>query len=386
MEARQAQAVAVAERERHERERQEREQERERERQEHRRPESHEGYHSRPPSSGGQMRPLDRPPEARPHSNHMQDGLYPFPYMGLPPRSESASSGGPRPPSTDLKAQEAPDRRQETHFMTSFKDSGSKTGGGDPGGGGGGCSGGGGGNEAPRTLTAATLIDAIIIHQINHGANTSDEKKLTAYNTVHGQHHPPGAQGDGLSPMAAPPINQPHKQLPQSSQAAPQLPQHPSQYISPHHSHQPHGHHPTANSRPDTTKGRPEQRSPPYKPHKAISRYEADIAASYRNEQQMPQREPTNIVPNHQGGPVSSSADVERSQGGSPSSDRSNKSTASAQSSSSSRAITLGEHIDAIIIQDYTRKGHSGSPNGSCQAEQTSKSDRQTASRGWHGV
>lgn len=354
-----------AERERHEREKQERE------RHEimvnENRPASRESYHGHPrvPSGGGSLRTMDRPPDGRPPGNHMEAPpgyAYPsyMPYQG-PPRSEAGPTAMVhRPPSGDPKAHEIQERRLDYQKSSLKKDvPPTKPA---PGSGGGGGAG-GGSSGPPNTFTAATLIDAIIIHQINNGSNSEDEKgaansgkepptisdqgskylvpgvspSSTQHSKVHrGQPSPLGAAQ--LGPQV------PHGSLPQS-QPHPSL-QYPHQ--SPHQSRQP-------SPKADPAK---DQRSPPYKPHKTIAKSldsrEAPVHPESQQQQLQHEHTSSSTAP-HLG--VSSSADVERSQEGMCSAEK------AAQNAASMRAITLGEHIDAIIIQDYTQK-NGPSPNG----------------------
>ena len=150
----------------------------------------------------------------------------------------------------------------------------------------------------PRTLTAASLIDAIITNQINRSndsAQTGPETSKPSSNIL------------GLVLPPSVPTSTPSRSQPRSVTTSPDLP-------------------------------KTQQVAAPYKPHqKALSRYEAEMASS---------REEV-------------SADVPMSPKHSP------ESEASSRSSTRTRSITLGEHIDSIIIQDYNHRkgGVPGDPN-----------------------
>ena len=100
------------------------------------------------------------------------------------------------------------------------------------------------------------------------------------------------------------------------------------------------------------------QRSPPYKPHKAMGRYEVD---SQQGRPQMSGGSITAGIPatHHQHYPSSTGSQSMSSSTSEASHSRSSSTAspnAAALSSETLRSITLGEHIDYIILQDYNGK------------------------------
>ncbi len=173
------------------------------------------------------------------------------------------------------------------------------------------------------------------------------------------------------SPHAPPPhaSRSPHRPPP------PSQPSRGSPYQLPYPGRVPYSLLPTTNQPPPHPQSSPVIRDTPtslapdphpshYKPQqKVMNMYEAERAAKEEEKSKLSLTSPAILAP------ASSSADPERSVGSSPSSDISGKSATSGNNleqavssggGAGTRTITLGEHIDAIIIQDYN-KGRSKS-------------------------
>ena len=179
-----------------------------------------------------------------------------------------------------------------------------------------------------KTLTAASIIDAIITQQINKNVDgdrrTENMGLLTRLQTSDSPRSQVVPAVGHLPPQAGQP--------PSQGRGLPGL--------DPGRTHL-HG-----------------QRSPPYKPHKAMGRYEAD---SQQGRPQMSGGSITAGIPavHHQHHPSSTGSTSMSSSSSEASHSRSSSTVspnAAALSSEALRSITLGEHIDYIILQDYNGK------------------------------
>ena len=176
----------------------------------------------------------------------------------------------------------------------------------------------------PNQITAASLIDAIITHSIHK--NNEGERNMAVLSRLQGTDSP-------------------------------------RSQIVPAHGHQPPpgGQLPPHGRGPPNDQGRTPlhgQRSPPYKPHKAMGRYEAD---SQQGRHQISGGSITAGIPavHHQHHPSSTGSQSMSSSSSEASHSRSSSTVspnAATLSNEALRSITLGEHIDYIILQDYNGK------------------------------